>query len=120
LVSLACIGYIAAYPNSVGFAYASAPLPFTALWTCVSTASAGLLAALFGAGQLLARGALTARAARGRLAGWAVVPADEIDDVDALPRLFPFGSANQVLIRRDAPTAGPFRTGESSSPVLRI
>lgn len=83
-------------------------------------AIAGAVAAL-GCGLRLARRArFVGQVARGEVDGWAIVPEDDIDGYAALPRLFAFGRPIDVLVRREAHEAGPFRSGEATTPVARV
>lgn len=80
----------------------------------------GALATAVGAGRTVFRLVLARQARRGAWPGWAVVSPDEVDDVEDLPRLFPFGRTDGVLVQRAADGAGPFRSSESVVGIARL
>lgn len=86
-------------------------------WPLFALGAVATAAGALGYGR---RRRLVRRARAGTLTGWAVVPAAEAPDVKALPRLFPFGEAADVLVRRAHAAQGPFRAGDVSEPVARV
>ncbi len=110
---------IASMPSHTAFT-TPALTPSEHLWTPLLVSALGLGAMLFATGRTIARQWFIARARRGAIEGWAVVPASEVEDAEALPRLFALGRANAVLVRRASTAAGAFRTGEASTAMLRV
>lgn len=96
------------------------PFPAPLVGLAALAGGLGALAALVGAVRAIARHALVLRMRRGRLAGWAVVDAREVAGAADAPRLFAFGDADRVLVRRATTADGPFRSGETAIAVARV
>lgn len=101
--------------TSRGFAHDS-----TLLWLAIALGAVGLGVAITGATGWVSRRWLARRARVGLLAGWAIVDAADVELTEGLPRLFPFGRADGVLLRRAATSRGPFRSCEPSTAVARV
>lgn len=87
--------------------FSAATRPNVMTWVAAGLAGAGMLVVLASARRLVHRLWLAERARRGALPGFAVVPLADVEDAWLLPRLFPLGAADAVLVRRDC--GGPFR-----------
>lgn len=100
--------------------YQPFPLTDLNLLAVTSAALAGLGAVILLAALVhhVRRRRLAERVRRGELSGFAVVPASEIVNASRLPALFPAGTLDAVLVRREGPT-GPFRDAPDV-PVARV
>lgn len=90
------------------------------VWVSGALAALGLGVALTGGARWVLRRWLTSRIRSGKVPGWAIVRAEEVDDAADLPRLFPLGRIDGVLVRRARTSEGPFRSGEPSTALARV
>ncbi|MBX3275964.1 MAG: hypothetical protein KF729_37275 [Sandaracinaceae bacterium] len=102
-----------------GLAYGSGDAADLLLPLAGATVLVGALARVLGVLLARERRRLAREVREGAIAGWAVVPAEEIEDAAALPSLFA-ASSGEVLVRRAAGACGPFRSCETIEPVARL